>query len=291
MLSIFLTLIGKLKNRLKILSYFCIVCLVKSDIFVSLLVGKDTTSCGSQASPCRTISYAVQLVSAGSVVYIDGRGTSWQRSYTCQSHEKVHHGIYVGKNTSFISTISRAHIACSHGNVWIVNGRKVKGGIHVNFKGLAFRNSSFYFGDASANITDCTFLETKHPVFNFSAVELESFELTVQNVLFQKKMVCIIVESNKTRKSDISINIKHSVFENNGDMISSWSSILWLNSNNDDINMGIGNVSFNKNSLGKNGMVFLKNKHGKINAFLFETLLVQNGYHKLNQISKFFIFV
>ena len=243
---------------------------------MSLQSGKDTTGCGAKVFPCRTISYAVHLVSAGSVVFIDGRGTSWQRSYTCQPHEKEHRGIYVRKNTSFISTISRAHIACSHGNVWIVDGSGVKEGIHVNFKGLAFKNSSFHFRGASANIKDCTFQETKHPVLDFSTVKLDSFGLTIENVLFQQNMVCIMVESNKTRKGDISVDIRNSVFKKNGDIFSFCSSILWLNSNNDDMNVEIRNVSFNKNWLCKNGMIFVNNEHGTTNTFLFEVRLVDS---------------
>ncbi|CAB4026596.1 Hypothetical predicted protein, partial [Paramuricea clavata] len=141
--------------------------------FVSLLSGQDTTSCGTQASPCRTISYAIHLVSAGSIIYLDGTGTSWRRTYTCQPLRKEHEGIYLTKNMSFVSTGSRAHIACSQGNVWMVDGRGGKGGIQVNFKGLAFRNSSFDFVDASVNIKDCTFRETKLPALNFSIVELD----------------------------------------------------------------------------------------------------------------------
>lgn len=180
-------------------------------------------------------------------------------------HKNESQGIYVGKNISFISTTSRAHIACSHGNVWIVDGSEAKGGILVNFKGLAFRNSSFQLRDASANIENCTFQETENILLNFSTVELDSFGLTIENVLFQQNIVCIMVESNKTRKGDISIDIKLSVFESNGERDSFWSSILWLNSNNDDINLEIRNVSFYKNALCKNGMVFLKNEHGKTN--------------------------
>ena len=101
-----------------------------SDAFVSLLSGKDTTSCGTHASPCRTISYAIHLVSAGSIIYLDGTGTSWQRAYTCQPLRKEpDEGIYVAKNISFISTGSRAHIACSQENFWMVDGSGRKGGI------------------------------------------------------------------------------------------------------------------------------------------------------------------
>lgn len=152
----------------------------------------------------------------------------------------------------------------------------------MNFKGLALRNSSFHFRDASANIKDCTFQETKHPVLDFSTGELDLFRLTIENVLFQQNMVCIMVVSNKTRKGDISVDIKHSVFENNGDVVSSCSSILWLNSSNDDINMEIRNVSFNKN-----GMILVNNEHGTTNTFLFEVLLVEN-HSKLGQRGSMF---
>ena len=214
-----------------------------SDEFVSLLSGKDTTSCGTQASPCRTISYAIHLVSAGSIIYLDGTGTSWQRAYTCQPLRKEHEGIYVAKNISFISTGSRVHIACSYGNFWIVDGSGRKGGIQVNFKGLAFRNSSFDFVDTSVNIKDCTFEETKQPALNFSIVELDWFEFILDNVLFQQNVGCMVVKSNRTRKGHIFVNIKNSVFESNGDIkiATSWSSILWLNSYRDDINMEIKN--------------------------------------------------
>jgi hypothetical protein len=112
-----------------------------------------------EPKPLCVVLYLMQknLVSAGSIIYLDGTDTSWQRTYACQPLTKEHEGIYVDKNISFISTGSRAHIACSYGNFWIVDGSGSKGGIQVNFKGLAFRNSSFDFVDASVNFKNCTF--------------------------------------------------------------------------------------------------------------------------------------
>jgi predicted outer membrane repeat protein len=223
-------------------------------------------------------------VSAGSIIYLDGIGTSWQRTYTCQPvFTKEHEGLYVAKNMSIFGTGSRAHIACSQGNFWMVDGSGRKGGIQVNFKGLAFRNSSFDFLDASVNIKDCTFEETKLPALNFSIVELEWFELTLENVLFQQNVGCMVVNSNKTRKGHVFINIKDSVFESNGDVniATSRSSILWLNSYNDGINMKMQNVSFTKNSLFSNGMIFVNNEYGTTNTSLLEVLLVENGHHNM----------
>ena len=57
---------------------------------MSLLSGEDTTSCGTQTSLCRTISYAKNLVSACSIIYLDGTDTSWQRTYACQPLTKEH---------------------------------------------------------------------------------------------------------------------------------------------------------------------------------------------------------
>ena len=252
-----------------------------SDAFVSLLSGKDTTSCGTHASPCRTIYYAIHLVSAGSIIYLDGTGTSWQRAYTCQPLRKEHQGIYVAKNISFISTGSRAHIACSQENFWMVDGSGRKGGIQVNFKGLAFRNSSFDFLDASVSIQDCTFRETKLPALIFSIVELDWFELTLDNVLFQQNVGCMVVKSNRTKNGHVFINIKDSVFKNNGDIViaTSLSSILWLNCYNEDINMKMRNVSFTKNSFFENGMIFVNNEHGTTNISLLEILLDENVHH------------
>jgi predicted outer membrane repeat protein len=222
-------------------------------------------------------------VSAGSIIYLDGTGTSWQRAYTCQPLRKEHEGIYVAKNISFISTGSRVHIACSYGNFWIVDGSGRKGGIQVNFKGLAFRNSSFDFVDTSVNIKDCTFEETKQPALNFSIVELDWFEFILDNVLFQQNVGCMVVKSNRTRKGHIFVNIKDSVFESNGDIniATPWSSILWLNSYNDDINMEMKNVSFEKNSFFENGMIFVHNEHGTTNISLVKVLLFENGYYNL----------
>ena len=245
-----------------------------SDAFVSLLSGKDTTSCGTHASPCRTISYAIHLVSAGSIIYLDGTGT-------CQPLRKEHEGIYVAKNISFISTGSRAHIVCSQENFWMVDGSGRKGGIQVNFKGLAFRNSSFDFLDASVSIKDCTFRETKLPALIFSIVELDWFELTLDNVLFQQNVGCMVVKSNRTKNGHVFINIKDSVFKNNGDIViaTSLSSILWLNCYNEDINMKMRNVSFTKNSFFENGMIFVNNEHGTTNISLLEILLDENVHH------------
>jgi hypothetical protein len=174
----------------------------------------------------------------------------------------------------------------------MVDGSGSKEGIQVNFKGLAFRNSSFDFLDASVNIKDCTFEETKLPALNFSIVELDWFELTLDNVLFQQNVGCMVVNSNKTRMGHVFINIKDSVFESNGDINTDTprSSILWLNSYNDDINMKMQNVSFTKNSLLKNGTVFVNNEYGTTNTSLLDVLLVENGYHNIGISNSLLLF-
>ena len=81
---------------------------------------------------------------------------------------------------SIFSTGSRAHIACSQGNFWMVDG------------------------------SGSTFEETKLSALNFSIVELDWFELTLDNVLFQQNVGCMVVSSNRTRKGHVFINVKDS---------------------------------------------------------------------------------
>ena len=82
---------------------------------------------------------------------------------------------------------------------------------------------------------------------------------------------------------EIFVNIKDSVFESNGDIkiATSWSSILWLNSYSDDINMEIKNEILKKNSFFENGMIFVHNEHGTTNISLVKVLLSENGYYNL----------
>jgi hypothetical protein len=102
----------------------------------------------------------------------------------------------------------------------------------------------------------------------------------------------MVVNSNKTRMGHVFINIKDSVFESNGDINTDTprSSILWLNSYNDDINMKMQNVSFTKNSLLKNGMVFVNNEYGTTNTSLLDVLLVENGYHNIGISNSLLLF-
>ena len=247
--------------------------LSEQGIYVSRLTGVDTKTCGKVSFPCRTISYGLQQLSTGLIIYLDGTGT-FNNPYACEALDPGHPGIYLNESVSFVSVTSRAHISCFHGNHWFADGTKHKQGIRISFSGLTFLNTSVQLFDAFVAVDDTVFAETKRVSLDMQVVKLPRFDLSLNNVVFEKDTACIRIIS---MSSKVSVNVTNTVFYQNGDSSSNISSIIWLNSTKSLINIQVTNCSFKKNMIKEYGMIFVENELGTTNISFDQLKLEENS--------------
>ena len=241
---------------------------------MSRFYGKDSTTCGTPLLPCRSIHYVLDKVLEGSLVYLDGTGTS-KDPYTCNSLNTSQVGIYLTKSVSFVGIKSRAYISCLYGKHWLVDGTKRKGGLSVSFYRVAFRNTSLWFLDATAYINDSLLTDSKNAAINLISLHLTLVSLTLKGVVFQQNTVCI--SQNSGRKITIFVHLTNSVFIRNGNGSSASASILWFSSKKHVLDIQIRNCSFQENKLNKYGMIYIWNKKGSTNISIHQFKLQDTG--------------
>ena len=246
----------------------------KHAIYVSRFSGKDSAICGTPLLPCRTINYALNEVSDGLLIYLDGTRTKID-PYTCQSLNHSHSGIYLTKSVSFVGIKSRAYISCLQGNQWLADGVKYKDGLIISFSGVAFWNTSLRFLDASVHINDTLFIDSRHAAIDFTAVNVTLVSLSLNNVVFQQNILCISVDSNK--KISIFLRLTNSTFTRNGNSSSDLASILWWSSEKSDAVIQFRNCSLKENESNEYGIVFVNNQQGSTDFSIHQFKLEDNG--------------
>ena len=246
--------------------------LSEQGIYVSRLTGHDTKTCGKVSSPCRSISYGIQQLSTGLYIYLDGTDTL-EDPYACQALDPAYPGILLNKSASFVSVKSRAYISCHHGNHWLVDGTRRKHGIRISFTGLTFLYTSIQLFDAFVTIDDTVFAKTKHISLTIEVVHQPRFDLSLNNVVFEKNTACMIISS---KSSKVFVNITDTVFYENGNPDSKIPSILWLDSFNTSSNIQLRNCSFEKNTFKEYGIIAVGNVLGATNVLLKQLRLKEN---------------
>ena len=242
-------------------------------IYVSRFTGHDSKTCGKVGSPCRTISYGILQLSTGLYIYLDGTDTL-KNPYACEVVYPEYLGILLTKSVSFISIKSRAHISCLNGKHWLVNGTTHKHGIRISFSALAFLNTPVRLFDAFVTVDDTIFAESILESLDIQVVKLHRFDLSLNNVVFEKNTACMVINP---KSSKIFINITNTFFYENGDLSSNISSIFWLNSNKNLINIQLVNCSFNKNMFSEYGLFTVKNNLGTTNVLFKQIKLEENS--------------
>ena len=260
----------------------------KQGIYVSHLTGNDSKTCGEASFPCRTISYAIQQLSTGLYIYINGTDTL-KNPYTCGALDPGKIGIYLKKSVSFVSINSRAYISCRHGNSWLVYGTENKGGVRISFSGLAFVNTSLYLFDAYVVVNDTLFMETKVVSLLFRVSNLPRFYLSLNNVVFQQNEACIAIICNYAGSRVQLINITNTVFYQNGNSSSKFASIFMsLSRFKKLMNIQMKNCSFKKNTFTKFGMVEVTNNFGTINVSLNQLRVEENSQTNPSVLDNYF---
>ena len=252
--------------------FLAFLVLSEEGIYVSRFNGNDTKTCGKVSSPCRSISYGIQQLSTRLYIYLDGTDTS-KSPYPCQASDPRYPGIVLTKSASFVSIKSRAHISCLRGIPWLAYGTKRKHGIRISFTGLTFLNTSVQLSDAFMTVDDTVFAEAKLVSLDIRVEKLPRFDLSLNNVVFEKNTACVRIY---TKTSKVFVNITNTIFYQNGNPSSNIPSILWLASSNTSINIQVRNCSFEKNTFKEYGMITVLNVFGATNVLLKQLRLKEN---------------
>ena len=248
-------------------------------IYVSRVNGHDIKECGISSAPCRTIPYAIQKLSTGLYIYLDGTGTL-ENPYTCQVLYPRPLRIYLNKSISFVSIESRAYISCPHGYAWWTDATRSKDVIRISFSGLIFRNTPVHLFDVALAAHDTVFEKTRSVSLDVQVINLPRFELSLNNVIFKQNSMCINIRIRQA-DTNVSINITNAIFYKNGNHFWRKPSILSLYSIK-HAHAFVGDIQLRNCSLKENifmeqGMLKVMNRNGNTNVLLKNIRLYKNS--------------
>jgi hypothetical protein len=131
--------------------------------------------------------------------------------------------------------------------------------------------------DAIVAVNDTVFAETKLVSLDFEVLNLSRLDLSLKNVIFQRNAACMTIKPSKGSK--IFVNITKTLFYQNGINFSlDTPSILWLNSEENLINIQLRNCSFKKNTFKKYGMIVVVNQFGTTTFLLNQFRMEENSH-------------
>ena len=255
----------------------------QSVIYVSRVKGNDSTSCGTQDSPCYSISQAVSHAQFRSSILLDSTDTKVS-PYDCKPLTSHHKGIYVTKTLSFYGGPTLTHVSCRKGENWVVNGSLSLNSVHVNFTGIAFQNCCLHFVETSVTAIHCLFANTQKLVMNFTNLHQNLTSLSLNYVHFESNEACISMTSSSVHTKEmsfISIKINNSVFTNNGHskipilLLPAWTILSVDVSGMHYVDIQIQSSSYVNTSL--SGMINVTNQVGHTTFHIQDVNFTENG--------------
>ena len=159
------------------------------DVFVSRATGNDTSSCGSQIYPCRTISQAVAHASSGDYIHLDSTDTKSQ-PYTCDPLTSRYPGIYISDSLTLAGFPNMAHIKCSFEGRLFINGTKDDIAPTIRLRNISFDRSTLQIDDFNAEIENCTFNKNIFQAVLFRTARLIT-KLTIRSSYFMNNQGCL----------------------------------------------------------------------------------------------------
>ena len=255
---------------------------VQAKIYVSQATGNDSSSCGAQSFPCKTISRAVERAPSGGTIYLDGTDTILH-PYNCEPLTSQHLGIYVNKSLAFVGFYSRVHIMCKEDQNWLLDGTVSRNPVKVNFSELSFQRSRLYFQDVSMDIKRCAFVKSPTSVINVKLALQKVLTAVLNYVVFERNGACISISSTEERRTQVAmvVVVKNSVFNGDGALVNESSiaqaSVLYINTQDQPsaLEIQMNNVTFTNNPV--NGMVYVQNNLGLTKLSLENNTIVANG--------------
>ena len=138
------------------------------DVYVSRYIGKDSSNCGSKATPCRTLARGVEITVWNGRIFLDGTLSEWN-PYTCERNSSNTSGIRDGNLTTvkvsleIVAFRSPPRVNCGD-LLQFVPSQSKNQKMKVTFTGVVFHNTSMTFIDSSVLFVNCSFSRSVYPV-------------------------------------------------------------------------------------------------------------------------------
>ncbi|PFX19727.1 hypothetical protein AWC38_SpisGene15864 [Stylophora pistillata] len=182
--------------------------------------GIDSETCGSRSQPCKSIVQAIERVSFGGFIYLDGQGTT-EHPYDCSSCNTsvaCHHGIHVTKSLTIKGTFF-PHVFCVKGFhfQWTVDEQQT---LTFELSGIHFWQTPFTCKDCSSIVIhNCSFRNTARN-FIIETQNISYVQLVVQgDSVFHNNSQCfelLLFDSGGKQNRFLEVNITNTNFEENG---------------------------------------------------------------------------
>ena len=118
-------------------------------LFVSILLGEDSPTCGSLRQPCQTLFQALIKVVDGGKIFLDGRH-SGLRPYNCRKRigKKERIVEFMRVSLTIQGWLTKAHISCKlrYGLVFEHDKNQL---LRITFSNLVFHNKAFVLNEVS----------------------------------------------------------------------------------------------------------------------------------------------
>ena len=118
-------------------------------LFVSILLGEDSPTCGSLRQPCQTLFQALIKVVEGGKIFLDGRH-SGLRPYNCRKRigKKERIVEFMRVSLTIRGWLTKAHISCKlrYGLVFEHDKNQL---LRITFSNLVFHNKAFVLNEVS----------------------------------------------------------------------------------------------------------------------------------------------
>ena len=164
------------------------------DVYVSRYIGKDSSNCGSKATPCRTLARGVEIAVWNGRIFLDGTLSEWD-PYTCERNSSNNSGIRDGNRTTVKVSLKIVafryppRVSCGDFLQFVPSQSKNQR-MKVTFTGVVFYNTSMTFIDSSVSFVNCSFSRSVYPVKMWLFLR-QTASLAVKNSSFVVNTGCI----------------------------------------------------------------------------------------------------
>ena len=163
-------------------------------------IGKDSTNCGNETAPCKTLARGIENADWNDRIFLDGTFSEWD-PYTCERNDDNNsfrtNGNYNTVNVSLeiVAFRSSAHVNCDDLLQFVASqSRNQK--MAVAFTGIVFYSTSMTFIDSSAFFVNCSFSHSVHPI-KVSLSLRQTATLAVKHSAFFNNTGCVRLQTSK----------------------------------------------------------------------------------------------
>lgn len=171
----------------------------RKDIYVSRYTGNDSTKCGSENAPCRTLAHGVEIAGWNGRIFLDGTFNEWD-PYICErngnnSVNKEENRITVNVSLDFVAFRSPARINCGDLLKFTASPSN-RNKMEITFTGIVFYNTSITVIDSSVFFVNCSFVQSIYPI-DIWLFHRKNATVVVKNSSFFNNTGCIRLQQSK----------------------------------------------------------------------------------------------